>query len=81
MWNYLVPASICDLIGILKLSKIKKINKPGTYYSHKGFTLYVPRGKVGVIFKHTHREKRHIELGYMFMSQKISQIITIESQQ
>lgn len=35
MWNYLVPVSICDLICILKLPEVKKINKPGTNYSHK----------------------------------------------
>lgn len=46
--------------------KLKKLNKSDAYYSHKGFPLDFSRGKVGVIFKHTHWEKGHIAFGCEF---------------
>lgn len=66
------------MIDILKPWKVKE-KKSGNYYPHKGFTFYFPRREESSL--NTHREKRHRELGYVFVSQRISQIITIESQQ
>lgn len=63
---------------MLKVSEAKKINKSGPYYSHKGFPLYFPRGKAGVIFKYTQRGTWN---DMMFLSQQISQADTIECEQ